>query len=78
MAKKKQNKSPQKPTQNKDSVFAEAWENMNNDMARIMPAFIANKLQGGKNKLWVMVAITLVELVVLGVIGKLLYDWLAG
>jgi len=57
-----------------DSVFREAWENMNEDMARIMPAF----LTGRKGKLWTMLIVTLLELVVLGVVGKLVYDWFAG
>lgn len=54
-----------------DSVFREAWENMNEDMARIMPAF----LTGRKGKFWTMLIVTLLELVVLGAVGKLVYDW---
>lgn len=78
MAKQKQKKSANKPSRQKDSVFAEAWENMSDDMSRFLPDFIVNKMQGGKNKLWVMIAITVVELLVLGIIGKLLYDWFTG
>jgi hypothetical protein len=62
----------QKP---KDSVFREAWDNMNEDMARVLPGFLAKRLRGGKGKLWVVAAITLVELVVLGAVGKFAYDW---
>lgn len=58
-----------------DSVFTEAWENMSEDMAKFMPDFLVKGLQGGKRKAWVMVAITFVELVVLGVVGKFAYDW---
>ncbi len=58
-----------------DSVFTEAWENMSADMAKIMPAFLQRGLKGGKRKVWVMVAMTFVELVVLGVVGKFIYDW---
>ena len=61
--------------QKQDSVFKEAWENMSEDMAKFMPAFLTKGLKGGKRKAWVMVAITFVELVVLGVVGKFLYDW---
>jgi len=61
-----------------DSVFKEAWENMNDDMARVMPDFLAKRLQGRKGKAWVMVVITLVELLVLGVVGKFVYDWFLG
>lgn len=59
----------------RDSVFTEAWENMSEDMAKVMPAFLQKGLKGGKRKVWVMVAITFAELVVLGVIGKFVYDW---
>lgn len=62
----------------RDSVFKEAWENMNHDANRVMPDFLAKRLQSRKNKVWVMVIITFVELVVLGVVGKFLYDWFAG
>ena len=73
-------KSKQSVTAKKkqDSVFTEAWENMNEDMAKVMPNFLQKGLKGGKKKVWVMVAITFVELVVLGVVGKYLYDWFVG
>ena len=58
-----------------DSVFKEAWENMNEDMGRVMPDFLVKGLKGGKKKLWVVVVVTFVELVVLGVVGKFSYDW---
>ena len=61
--------------QQQDSVFKEAWENMSEDIAKFMPGFLTKGLKGGKRKAWVMVAITFVELVVLGVVGKFLYDW---
>jgi hypothetical protein len=59
-----------------DSIFKEAWGNMNNDMAKIMPAFITSRLGKKGGKLWVMIVVTLLELVVLGVVGKLVYDWI--
>lgn len=59
-----------------DSVFAEAWSNMNEDMAKVMPGFLARRLEGRKGKVWIMVTLTFVELVVLGAIGKFVYDWL--
>ena len=58
-----------------DSVFTEAWENMSEDMGKIMPDFLTKRLQDRKGKVWVLVAITFVELVVLGVVGKFIYDW---
>ena len=58
-----------------DSVFTEAWENMSEDFGKFMPAFLQKRLKGGKRNVWVMVAMTFVELVVLGVVGKFIYDW---
>jgi hypothetical protein len=58
-----------------DSVFKEAWENMSEDFGKFMPESLQKGLKGGKRKAWVMVAITFVELVFLGVIGKFVYDW---
>lgn len=72
----KRNKPRSLPSKkHQDSVFKEAWENMSTDMARVMPDFLAKRLQSRKGKIWVMVAITFVELLVLGVIGKFAYDW---
>ena len=73
-------KSKQPVTKKKplDSVITEAWENMSEDMAKVMPDFLQKGLKGGKRKVWVMVAITFVELVVLGVVGKFVYDWFVG
>lgn len=73
MAKKKQQNKKQKKHQ--QSVVSEAWENMNEDLAKVLPLSISDRLQGGKNKLWVMIVIMIVELIVLGVIVKLVYDW---
>lgn len=67
-----QKKQSQKP---KDSVFAEAWENMSEDMGKFMPEFLTKRLQDRKGKVWAMVAMTFVELVVLGAVGKFIYDW---
>lgn len=64
----KQQKLPQQ------SVFAEAWQNMSADMEKILP----KKLHGRKNKFKFGLVLLLVELVVLGVGGKLIYDWLTG
>lgn len=66
------NKQSQK---RQESVFAEAWENMSEDMSKLTPAFLQKGLKGGKRKAWVMVVVTFVELVVLGVVGKFVYDW---
>lgn len=74
MSKKQDKKSVHKKKQ-QDSVFTEAWENMSEDMAKFMPDFLQKGLKGGKRKVWVIIAVTFVELVVLGVVGKFAYDW---
>lgn len=74
----KQKKKKAVSSKHQDSVFKEAWGNMNDDMARVMPDFIAKRLRKKEGKLWVMVVVTLVELIVLGVVGKFLYDWFTG
>jgi len=76
MSKKIQSKKTTPVKQHQESVFREAWDNMNRDMAKVMPDFLAKRLQGRKGKVWVVVALTLVELLVLGVVGKLVYDWI--
>ena len=59
-----------------DSVFKEAWQNLPADMSRFMPEFITKRRLKGKGKVWVVVVVTLVELLILGVVGKFVYDWL--
>ena len=64
-------KPKKKPQQN---VFSEAWQNMSADMNQHLP----EKLRSGKAKGKFAVIVLIVELVVFGLIGKLVYDWLAG
>ena len=61
-----------KPEQ--ESVFKEAWNNMSNDMSKILPKKMQKR--GGKKKFVLWLAI--LELAVLSVAGKFLYDWLTG
>lgn len=75
MSKKSQKQRPATKKKQQDSVFKEAWENMNEDMGKVMPGFLSSRLQNRKGKIWVMVVITFLELVVLGVVGKFVYDW---
>jgi len=63
----KQKKKPQQ------SVFAEARENMSADIDRLLP----QKLRGLNKKKYAVI-LTIVELIVLGLLGKLVYNWLAG
>lgn len=64
----KRQKQPQQ------GVFAEAWQNMSADMEKILP----KTLHGRKNKFKFGFGLLLVELIILGVGGKLIYDWLTG
>lgn len=59
-----------KPEQ--ESVFKEAWDNMSNDMSKILPEKMRQKKDKKKFVLW----LAILELVVFGVVGKFLYDWL--
>ena len=76
MSNKLKKKKPAKNySSHQDSVFKEAWENMNNDFARFMPGFLTKRMPKGKGKAWVVALVTLVELLVLGIVGKSIYDW---
>lgn len=64
--------------QKRDSVLKEAWDNMNEDFSKVLPASFAEKF--GKRK-WgwkVVLLVTALELILLGAIGKFIYDWLMG
>ncbi len=62
-------KKPQPPRQ---SVVSEAWQKMAADMDRFLPQTLQGRKGRWKFSLW----LALVELVVLGVVGKFVYDWL--
>lgn len=74
MTKKLISKKPV-PKKAQGSVFQEAWDNMSEDMSRVLPDFMVKGLRGGKRKVWMMVVMTLVELLILGAVGKFIYDW---
>lgn len=57
-----------------DSVFKEAWDNMSKDFNKFMPEKLRGKQGKKKFVLWLFI----LEVVVFGVIGKLLYNWLSG
>lgn len=67
-----------KPKKKPDNVFKEAWGNMSSDMSKILPESVVKKLEGRKMKWQVLVLVTVLELVVLGVVGKFVYDWAVG
>ena len=77
MSNKLKKKKPAPSHDNRqDSVFKEAWENMQNDFTRFMPGFLTKRIPEGKGKVWVVALVTLLELLVLGVVGKFVYDWI--
>ena len=55
------------------SVFKEAWENMSQDFEKILPEKMRQKQGKKKFILWLFIF----ELLVLGIIGKLVYQWLS-
>lgn len=57
-----------------ESVFKEAWDNMSRDMEKLLPEKMRKR--EGKKKFFILFAI--LELVLLGIVGKLFYDWLVG
>lgn len=63
-----------KPVKPEQSVFAEAWQNLSADMGKFLP----EKLRAGKGKWKFALALAAFELIVLGVVGKFLYDWITG
>jgi hypothetical protein len=67
--------TPRKPASAKPqpSIFQEAWSNMSADFNRLLPA----KLQQRDKKQFVL-WLFLLELVVLGVVGKFVWEWWTG
>ncbi len=61
-----------------DSVFKEAWDNMRDDVSGLLPDSLTDKLGQGKRGWKVIVIVTVAELLLLGVVGKFVYDWLVG
>jgi len=59
-------KQPKRP-----SVFQEAWQNMLGDLDKVLP----EKLHGQQGKKKFVLWLFVLEIVVLGVAGKFVYDW---
>ncbi|TYO99647.1 hypothetical protein EDC39_102172 [Geothermobacter ehrlichii] len=57
----------------RQSVFQEAWENMNADFDRLLPERL-RKADKKKFALWLFI----VELLVLGLVGRFVYRWWVG
>lgn len=73
MSKKKKNTPKSTPKKQQQSVFQEAWGNMNSDFDKILPEKFRNK---GKKKfvLWLFI----LEVVVLSGVGLLVWKWISG
>jgi hypothetical protein len=78
VAKKKNPSKPQgqkgTPQDRRESVLQEAWNNMSRDFNRLLP----EKLRARKGKKKFMLWLFILELLVLGLIGKLVYLWWVG
>lgn len=63
---------PQKTQQAKrQGILQEAWQNMMNDMDRVLP----EKLHGRQGKKKFVLWLFVLEVVVIGGIGAFIYDW---
>ncbi|HKL27223.1 MAG TPA: hypothetical protein VJ910_13445 [Desulfuromonadales bacterium] len=62
----------------RQGIVKEAWDNMRRDLSRFLPAAAVEKLGKGRRSWQLMLLIAVLELIVLGILGKLAYDWLAG
>ena len=60
-----------KPKKNPDSVFREAWDNMSADFNRLLPEKLRQRQDKKKFVLWLFI----LELLVLGGAGTVLYRW---
>jgi len=72
----KKKKTASQAPQRRDSLLDEAWGNMRDDLSRFLPDFLTRRLQRRQGNLWLMLVVLLLELVVIGVVGKLIYNWL--
>ena len=71
LKKKPQSNQPVRAKQ--QSVFQEAWDNMSGDFNKLLPERLRSK-DKKKFVLWLFI----LEVVVLGVIGKMVYEWWMG
>lgn len=67
------NKGTARRAEPRQSVVRQAWEDMNRDFDRLLPERLRNR-----DKKPFVLWLFLLELLVLGVAGSFLYNWLAG
>lgn len=71
----KKTKPPaKKPSTGQESILREAWANMSRDFQKLLPEKLRKRIDKKKAVFWLFI----LELVVLGVIGKLIYEWWVG
>jgi len=58
----------------RESVFKEAWNNMSEDFNKFMP----EKLRAQKSKKKFVLWLFILEVIVLGAIGRFIYKWWVG
>jgi hypothetical protein len=74
MSQKKRTRTRDQASRKQQNVFQKAWSNMSADFNRLMP----EKLRQRKDKKKFVVWLFILELVVLGVVGKFVYGWVTG
>jgi hypothetical protein len=74
MSQKKKSLTKHQPPKKQHSVFQEAWSNMSDDFNRLIPEKLRQRKGKKKFVLWLFI----LELVVLGVVGKFVYEWITG
>ena len=74
MSRKKNTRMKHHSPKKQQSVFQEAWSNMTEDFNRLMPEKLRQRKDKKKFVLWLFI----LELVVLGVVGKYVYGWITG
>ena len=74
MSQKKKTRTNDPSPRKQENVFQEAWSNMTEDFIRLMPEKFRQRKDRKKFVLWLFV----LELVVLGAVGKFVYEWATG
>ena len=74
MSQKKRTRTRDQSSGKQQNVFQEAWSNMSEDFNRLMPEKFRQRKDKKKFVVWLFV----LELVVLGVVGKFVYGWVTG
>jgi len=66
-----QRSSKQQSDKKQDGILKEAWDNMSEDFNKLMPEKLRERQDKKKFVLWLFI----LEVVVLGLVGKFAYEW---